>query len=479
MDGVATSLSSCASVSAAAAIFHDGKLYGFVTPKACDTKAVETCMKEKQPYYAVPESIITLEAFPVTLNGKVDKKALAAIISSPITITEPEKAVTEPPMNVFEPCTAMYERRLAAVEKEAAFLRAVLEKERSAICSSDSSITSMESGRSDKVDLSAAVPEKKHGKKVRGLRHRILIVYRRLFSVVWIVNLVLLALILAIPSINRIWFSHLAAINLTIAVLARQDYVINLLYTVFCSVPKSWPLWIRARCGLIYHFGGIHSGAASSATLWFIVTLYYNMKMRFSSDPFIETRTSDVTLVVSWIGVVLLMIVAGVAWPSFRKAHHDLFEQVHRFAGWTALGVLWLQTIFAINDARLPAQSLGNAVAKSANFWLILISTLSIMVSWFHLRKVTVYSEILSNHAVRLHFDYAVPVNGSFTRLSERPLLEWHSFATVPAPEPENGNPKGYSLVVSNAGDWTKRQIQTGPTKIWVRGVPSKFFYTA
>lgn len=465
-------------MSAAAAIVRGGKLYGFVTPKICDTKQVDSCMREKQPYYAVPESIITLEAFPVTPNGKIDKKALAALLASPITISDPEKTTTEPPTNVFEPCTAMYERRLAAVEKEAAFLRAALEKERSALCSmSNTSTTSMESGSVDHVDLSAPVPEKKHGKKARGLRHRILIVYRRLFSLVWIANLVVLALILAIPSINRIWFSHLAAINLTIAVLARQDYVINILYTIFCSVPTSWPLWIRTRCGLIYHFGGVHSGAASSATLWFIVTLYYNMKMRFSSDPSLVIRTSTVTLVMSWIGVVLLMIVAGVAWPSFRKAHHDLFEQVHRFAGWTALGVLWLQTIFAIDDARLPAQSLGNAVAKSPNFWLILISTLSIMLSWVHLRKVTVNSEILSNHAVRLHFDYTVPVNGSFTRLSERPLLEWHSFATVPAPEPENGQPKGYSLVVSNAGDWTKRQIQTGPTKIWVRGVPSKYFH--
>ena len=286
LDGVATSLSSCRGVSAAAAIVQGGKLYGFVTPKSCDTKGVEACMKEKQPYYAIPESVITLDAFPVTPNGKIDKKALGALISSPITINEPEKAVIEPSTNVFERCTAMYERRLAAVEKEAAFLRAVLGKERSAFCSSsNTSVISMESGITDPVDLDAAVPGKKHGKKVRGLRHRILIVYRRLFSLVWIANLALLGVILAIPSINRIWLSHLAAINLAIAVLARQDYVINLLYTIFCSVPRSWPLWIRARCGLIYHFGGVHSGAASSATLWFIVTLYYNMKMRFSSDP--------------------------------------------------------------------------------------------------------------------------------------------------------------------------------------------------
>ena len=42
-----------------------------------------------------------------------------------------------------------------------------------------------------------------------------------------------------------------------------------------------------------------------------------------------------------------------------------------------------------------------------------------------------------------------------------------HFFATVPEPER-----KGYSLVVSRAGDWTTKQIESPPTKLWVRGVP-------
>merc|ERR1712000_568484 len=82
----------------------------------------------------------------------------------------------------------------------------------------------------------------------------------------------------------------------------------------------------------------------------------------------------------------------------------------------------------------------------------------SVASSWFFLRKVHVETEVLSTHAVRLHFDYITPVNGSFTRLSERPLLEWHPFATIPQPKSSG---KGYSLIVSNAGDWTRRRIDT------------------
>jgi NAD(P)H-flavin reductase len=52
-------------------------------------------------------------------------------------------------------------------------------------------------------------------------------------------------------------------------------------------------------------------------------------------------------------------------------------------------------------------------------------------------------------------------------RISTSPLTEWHSFATVQAPEKG-----GYYVTVSRAGDWTSKQIDDPPTKIWVRGIP-------
>jgi hypothetical protein len=74
---------------------------------------------------------------------------------------------------------------------------------------------------------------------------------------------------------------------------------------------------------------------------------------------------------------------------------------------------------------------------------------------------------------VHLRFAYTVPVNGTFVRLSRRPLVEWHSFATIPAPRAAGGHPAGFSLVVSNAGDWTRACIENPPTRLYVRGVPT------
>lgn len=59
------------------------------------------------------------------------------------------------------------------------------------------------------------------------------------------------------------------------------------------------------------------------------------------------------------------------------------------------------------------------------------------------------------------------PKSGHFVRISNSPLMEWHGFACIPVPKE-----KGFSLVVSKAGDWTNDKIMNPPSKLWVRGVP-------
>lgn len=55
----------------------------------------------------------------------------------------------------------------------------------------------------------------------------------------------------------------------------------------------------------------------------------------------------------------------------------------------------------------LPAgESLGKVLVKSPYFWLVIILTISVIWPWLRLRKVDVVPEVLSNHAVRLWFDY-------------------------------------------------------------------------
>ncbi|KAM5342759.1 hypothetical protein ACJ41O_013725 [Fusarium nematophilum] len=442
LDGVSASLASAPSVSRAAALLIDGQIHGFTSPCDCDVTSIVKHVQQRQPYYAVPTHIHLLDDLPETANGKIDKKELEALALTRLDDVNPQ---------------------IREIEKRSRDVEAQIELK------SQSSMSTL-STVAEKLDLTRDMPEKQAPQPFRGLRHRIFIVYRTIFSLIGVLNLAALICVIALR-LGSEWLGTITAINLAAAVLVRQDSVVNALYTSACSVPRRLPLWFRIRCAKIYHLGGLHSGAGVCATAWLVIS---TVRGTVCNAGFCDgdKAGSLATQVVSWLLCGLLCSMIATAWPSFRKQYHNLFERFHRFAGWTALAMFWIRTVLAINDSRPRHQDLGLAAVKSPDFWLLVVATCSIASSWFFLRKVPVEAEVLSDHAVRLHFDYTAPVNGSFTRISRRPLVEWHSFATIPNPEPTH-HARGYSLVVSNAGDWTRACIQNPPSRLWVRGVPT------
>lgn len=459
LDGVTASLRSCPEVEQAVVLLIDDELHAFVTPVDCDTEKAKKHMQYCQPYYAVPSKFHCLSALPLTANGKIDKKALR---QSTLPVEEIEEVLPEKPKTAV-----IATARPSLSSSSSSFTHA----KTSSDLSSASSFTVFD--EKDNIDLEAGLPDKMHGKKRRGLRHRVLIVYRQLFSIVGLLN-ILAALVIIFTGLHREWLGTLTAMNLLLAVLIRQEFVINACYTITCSVPKSFPLWIRARCARIFHLGGVHSAAGVSAALWLLANNLGDAGcMATGSCDGAWGNQSIAAQVVSWLLTCLFVVMLTMAYPTIRKKYHDHFERTHRFTGWTMLALFWVQVVLTANDTRQDGVTLGQALLKSPPMWLLVVATLSIASSWFWLRKVPVEAEVLSDHAVRLHFDYTVPVNGSFTRLSRKPLVEWHSFATIPAPTAENGRAPGYSLVVSNAGDWTKKTIQDAPKHLWVRGVPT------
>lgn len=424
-------------VTKACAIFTEKVLWGFYTSsQPIDEATVRAVVAERQPYYAVPLNFQFRESLPMTANGKVDKRALIASIDG----SGPASAI------VMKPAAAVL-----ASEKEKSMEVVVHSLPPSRASSGDSS----ESDYSEKFQM----PEKKGRHGLRALRHRIFSLYRRLFSVVFTVNAIAAILMARYGKTGRHLENMSTAIgaNLCMAVLMRQEIVINFLFKIACSVPISAPLWIRRNCAKVYHIGGLHSGCGVASLVWLLI---FTLAATMNHD--------DVAvLVISYMLVALLIAMVGSAHPKIRMKYHDYFELTHRFAGWTSLLLFWIQTILATNSSR-GSRQLGPALAAAPSYWLLLIATLSVIWPWFKLRKVEVRADVLSPHAVRLYFDYTLAEVGTAIRLSERPLIEWHAFATIAKPGLTE-----FSVVVSNAGDWTKRQINTAPTKLWVRGVPA------
>ncbi|KZT09124.1 uncharacterized protein LAESUDRAFT_647112 [Laetiporus sulphureus 93-53] len=305
------------------------------------------------------------------------------------------------------------------------------------------------------------LPDKEQPKLIRNLRFQIMSLYRRLFGIVFITNMGVFIWFCA-KGANASQLGRVVVGNLFTAILMRQEYVINAWFAVACLAPRSWPLWIRRILARVYSIGGIHSGAGVSGAVWLMLFLGKATRQFIDKD-----HVTVGTITVSYMILVLLLAMIIFAYPKFRIRHHDTFEIIHRFAGWAAVALVWAQVVLLTNDYRSPGETLGHAVVHQPTFWLVLIMSLSIIAPWARLRKVPVRSEVLSEHCVRLYFDYVNTQPGHFTRMSLKPLLEWHSFATIAVP-----GKKGYSAVVSRAGDWTKEQIGNPPDKIWIRGIP-------
>ncbi|KAI0822223.1 hypothetical protein BC628DRAFT_1421912 [Trametes gibbosa] len=313
--------------------------------------------------------------------------------------------------------------------------------------------------------LNDELPEKTQAHWVRNLRFQVFSLYRRLFGIVFITNMaVFIATCVqgGAQGADAQFLGKVSIANIFVAILMRQDYVINAFFTVACAAPQSWPLWIRRILGRVYTIGGIHSGCGVSGTIWIVLFAAQATRQFLRKD-----HITVPTLVFTYIILALLVGMLVFAHPKLRIRRHDTFEATHRFMGWTAIALVWCLVMFLIKDYKLPTQTLGQAAVRSPPFWLVLIMSCSIILPWLRLRKVPVRAEVLSNHCVRLYFDYVDTHPGHFTRMSTSPLTEWHSFATISVP-----GKKGYSAVVSRAGDWTSERIANPPTKLWVRGVP-------
>ncbi len=320
-----------------------------------------------------------------------------------------------------------------------------------------------------------ALPPKRAHPLWRRLRHRLLSVYQRLFSIVLIGNLIALITVLVLkrdsrpfgPSIGNV--ASATAANITAAILIRQEFLINALYDFFCWTP----LWIPLRCRRIiaklYHFGGVHSGCAVAAVIWYILFTALVTK-EYADGDFGATAVEIAILSITYVLLFLLLAITVFAIPTFRVVSHNTFELIHRLGGWLAVALFWILLLLLNHDGsqRPGSQSLGILVLKDPTFWFLLAVTASIIIPWLRLRHVPVQAEHLSKHAIRLHFNHIKkigPVAG--IRIATSPLKEWHAFASIPSPDRSS-----FSLIVSNAGDWTKYQIANPSPHYWVRGIP-------
>ncbi|KUJ23637.1 uncharacterized protein LY89DRAFT_635992 [Mollisia scopiformis] len=310
------------------------------------------------------------------------------------------------------------------------------------------------------------LPQKKYSRSLRHARHTFLNVYRRLFSIVFVLNLIGLGVLYgryreSSPPAFMADLANAASANIMVVLLVRQDYVVNALFRLTWIIPLTAPLRLRRILTKVYEYGGVHSGAAISSVTWFSIFTGYLTKAFIASGPL----RSPAILTLTYLLLLLLLILCITAYPRFRFSSHNTFENLHRWGGWFSLALFWAELCLFANT-QVGLESLGTILIKLPAFWFLLVSSLHAIYPWLRFHKLHVRPEKLSDHAIRLHFDEKVPLFVGL-RISDAPLREWHSFACIPAREGQGG-----SVLISNAGDWTKKTIQNPRPYYWVKGVP-------
>jgi len=353
---------------------------------------------------------------------------------------------------------------------------------------------------------SSSLPAKKGFKLYQLLRWKYGSVYRRIFCLAVLANILAITLL----SLHNLWSgsslsldtaSTAASSNILAAILVRNEHIVNALFAVFGTWPRRLPLSIRRILAKVYCYGGVHSGCSVAATLWYIVFVVL-MTGKFSGAD-LAMLGAYISLV-SYAAVALLCLIIAFALPGVRVRMHNWFEGVHRFMGWAAVLLFWAQTLLLAADGA-SAQNIpfARVLVATPTFWILVAVTLLIVYPWTRLRLRDVEAEVLSDHCVKLSFSHTNGQYGQAVRLSDAPLKETHAFAVIPDPvvpltskhkptsasadistsrkgvtlstataTPLPAEQKGFSVLISNAGDWTQKIIRNPPSRIYTRGVP-------
>ncbi|KAK3493648.1 hypothetical protein B0T13DRAFT_314542 [Neurospora crassa] len=346
------------------------------------------------------------------------------------------------------------------------------------------------------------LPPKKGNRLYRYLRWNFGSVYRRIFCLAFLGNaaavlwFIIRSGIENRPILNYQQAATAVTANLLMALVVRNEHVVNGMFWVFGTWAKVLPLWARTLSAKIYSYGGLHSGGAVAATFWYVIYLVLlTIDFRSHQEGPLDAIRGYIYLF-SYSIIAMLVVMLIFAHPRIRVLMHNSFENTHRFMGWTVIGLFWAQIMLETADSSnrsSPHHSFGHFLVRNAAWWMLLFTTLLIAYPWSRMRLRNVEAEVLSPHCVKLNFEYRDVYFGQAVRLTDAPLKETHAFGVIPHPlaptaaeltdeksaidgQPlqrlSHGGDKGFSVIVSHAGDWTRKIIDRPPKQIYTRGTP-------
>ncbi|KAG6594557.1 hypothetical protein SDJN02_06826, partial [Cucurbita argyrosperma subsp. argyrosperma] len=328
----------------------------------------------------------------------------------------------------------------------------------------ENELQSLEQGHYVPPPQNPSPPNPKSRLSVILLDQGLFTVYKRLF--ILSVSLNITALILALTR-NFPYARNNPALfsigNIFMLCLCRSEAFLRVLFWLSVSIiGRSWvPLYVKTSLtSLLQSLGGIHSGCGVSSIAW----LVYALLIQILEDP---KNASPAMIAVASAILALLCLSSLAAFPLVRHLHHNVFERTHRFAGWTALALLWAFIILKLTYDPITksyTNHLGSRLVKNQEFWFTAAITFLIILPWVTVRRVPVQISAPSGHASIIKFNGGVQP-GLLGRISPSPLSEWHAFGII------SDGQKEHMMLAGAVGDFTKSLVSNPPSHLWVRGV--------
>uniref|UniRef100_A0ACD5VFP5 Uncharacterized protein n=1 Tax=Avena sativa TaxID=4498 RepID=A0ACD5VFP5_AVESA len=250
--------------------------------------------------------------------------------------------------------------------------------------------------------------------------------------------------------------------NILALTLCRSEAVLRAVFWLTVALlGRPWvPVAVKTGVtAILQSLGGVHSGCGVSSLAWLVYAL-----VRAVEDSHATPR-EIVGVAGAILGLLALSCLA--AFPLVRHLHHNVFERTHRFAGWTALALLWVFVVLSAGYNPMTRSYSGltvTSLAKRQELWLTAAITFLTFLPWLSVRRVPITVTAPSTHASIITFQGGVKA-GLLGRISRSPLSEWHAFGIIS----DNGDT--HSMLAGAVGDFTRGLVSDPPSHLWVRRV--------
>jgi hypothetical protein len=191
--------------------------------------------------------------------------------------------------------------------------------------------------------------------------------------------------------------ASLIAITALFLTIGSRSYTVNL--TLFKLIGNLGKLYTIHQ--LSNRIGFFHRFMALSALTWFVVHIRH------------QEVVSELSTWIGWVLLAMIVLVIASSAGPFRRKNHNIFENIHRYVGYSAMGLLIAYYFLSNLQAGVPL----NETLIKPHFVLLLSIVAMLIMPWLGVKRVNPKLAHVGPHVVGIQIE-GKPSFGTFSRIT-------------------------------------------------------------